>query len=45
MDRMLRVQESAEPCGEDEVNAFNIEITEDMTQKDVLEKVISILKT
>ena len=33
-----------EPAGEDEKNAYNIDITEDMSVEDVIEKVLKIVE-
>ena len=33
-----------EPAGEDENNAYNIDITEDMSIEDVIEKVLKIVE-
>jgi len=31
-----------EPAGEDEENAYNVEITEDMSREDVIQKILDI---
>ena len=37
---LIRLFEESEPAGDDEENAYNIMITEEMTRKDVLNKVL-----
>ena len=37
---LIRLFEESEPAGDDEENAYNIMITEDMSRKDVLNKVL-----
>ena len=39
---MLNFFELCEPAGEDEENAFNVTITEDMNRDDVMEKILEI---
>ena len=43
MSFLFKVFEAFEPAGEDEENAFNIIISEDMTKEDVLNKVLEII--
>ena len=43
MSFLFKVFEEFEPAGEDEENAFNITISEDMTKEDVLSKVLEIM--
>ena len=42
-DVMNQVFELYEKPGADEKNTYNVDITEDMTTKDVMEKVLEIL--
>ena len=37
---LIKYAELCEPAGEDEKNAFNIEITKDMTREDVVQKIL-----
>ena len=39
-DILFKYAELCEPAGEDEKNAFNIEITKDMTREDVIQKIL-----
>ena len=39
---MLNFFELCEPAGENEENAFNVTITEDMNRDDVMEKILEI---
>ena len=41
LDKMFKLYE---PAGEDEKNAFNVTVTEDMSQEDVIEKVQEIVR-
>ena len=41
---MMKLHKLYEKPGEDEKNTYNIDITEEMTKKDVLDKVLEILK-
>ena len=43
MNFLFGVFEEFEPAGEDEENAFNIIISEDMTKEDVLNKVLEVV--
>ena len=43
MNFLFKVFEEFEPAGEDEENAFNIIISEDMTKEDVLNKVLEVI--
>ena len=43
MNFLFGVFEEFEPAGEDEENAFNIIISEDMTKEDVLSKVLEVI--
>ena len=39
---LFQYAELCEPAGEDEENAFNVEITEDMTREDVKQKILDL---
>ena len=39
---MIKMAELYEPAGEDEENAYNVEITEDMNREDVIQKILKI---
>ena len=40
---LIKMAEMYEPAGEDEENAYNIEITEDMNREDVIKKILEIV--
>ena len=40
---MIKMAELYEPAGEDEENAYNVEITEDMNREDVIQKILKIV--
>ena len=42
MNVMIKWAEMCEPAGEDEVNAYNLDITGDMTKEEVVQKVLEI---
>ena len=42
MNFLFKVFEEFEPAGEDEENAYNITITEDMTRDDVIKAILEI---
>jgi len=44
MDMMKKIFDLYEPAGEDERNAFNVNITEDMSPDDVIQEVLNILQ-
>ena len=39
---LIKSAEMYEPAGEDEENAYNVEITEDMNREDVIQKILKI---
>ena len=41
---LCKYAEMCEPAGDDEENAYNLDITEDMTKDDVMEKVYEIIQ-
>ena len=43
MDFLFKLSDEFEPLGEDEKNAFNITITDEMTKEDVLNKALEIV--
>ena len=43
MDFLFKLSDEFEPLGEDEENAFNITITDEMTKEDVLNKALEIV--
>ena len=43
LDKLVKYAEMCQPAGEDEVNAYNLDITEDMTRDDVLKKIKEII--
>ena len=42
LNMLIKFAELYEPAGEDEENAFNLEITEDMNREDVIQKILEI---
>ena len=40
---LIKMAEMYEPAGEDEENAYNVEITEDMNREDVIQKILKIV--
>ena len=40
---LIKFAELYEPAGEDEENAYNVTITEDMDREDVIEKILEIV--
>ena len=42
MNVLIKWAEMCEPAGEDEVNAYNLDITGDMTKEEVVQKVLEI---
>ena len=42
MNVLIKWAEMCEPAGEDEVNAYNLDITADMTKEEVVQKVLEI---
>ena len=43
LNMLIKFAEMYEPAGEDEENAYNVEITEDMNRDDVIEKILKIV--
>ena len=44
LEILCKYAEMCEPAGDDEENAYNLDITEDMTKDDVMEKVYEIIQ-
>ena len=43
MNMLINFAKMYEPAGEDEENAYNVEITEDMNREDVIQKILDIV--
>ena len=43
MNMLIKFAAMYEPAGEDEENAYNVEITEDMSREDVIQKILDIV--